>query len=442
MVNLMSDFKNLTLPEKNFRGFLWIWATQKISLLGSQIVSFAVIWYLTVESGSTLILALSTIASIVPMILISPFAGVLADKFNKNAILLIADFAQALATAGLILLFSLGIAELWHIIALLFVRGVCQGFQMPVAAAINALMVPEEKINSINAIDQIFNSLLMISTPAIGAYALLVFDIGQIYWLDVFTFIPPALVLLLVRIPAVVKNGGNGEKSSFKKDFGEGLTYIKTSGLVPVFFMFATANFIVVPIFSLFSMLILDHHGGTATQYGWVEIMFHVGLLVGSAVLIISKKKATMKSVMFYAVLLSVSLLGIGLVPAGIWWAFYAACLTLGFILAFIDTQLMSVLQLTVPKELQGRVFSTMFTIIKALNPIGLIIWGIVGEFIPVFWIFILSPIISLVVYFFMLRGTNLLHYGEDLTLDSREMVKSEIPELTSLSESPVVESQ
>ena len=434
----MFEFEN---EKKKFHGFLWIFLTQKISLLGSQIVSFAVIWYLTVESGSTLILALSSIANIVPMIIIAPFAGVLADKLNKNAILLIADFAQAVATVGLILLFSFGIAELWHIIALLFVRGVCQAFQMPAGVSINALMVPEEKISSINAIDQIFSSLLMISTPAIGAYAITVFNIGQIYWLDVFTFIPPAIVLLLIRIPAVVKNGGNGEKSSFKKDFGEGLDYIKSSGILSALALFGAANFIVVPIFSLFSILILDYHGGNATQYGLVEIMFHVGLLVGSAVLIISKKKATMKSVVFFAILLSVSLLGIGLVPAGVWWAFYVICLSLGFILAFIDTQLISIMQITIPKELQGRVFSTMMTIIKSLNPIGLIIWGIVGEFIPVFWIFILSPIISLVVYFFMLRGTNVMHYGEVLTEDSDDKIHSNIPELSPYSKS-TVESQ
>ena len=85
----------------------------------------------------------------------------------------------------------------------------------------------------------------------------------------------------------------------------------------------------------------------------------------------------------------------------------------MGVNLAYIDTQLISVLQTTIPKELQGRVFATMFTIIKALNPIGLIIWGIIGESIPVLLIFFIAPGLSLVVYFILLKFTNMMHYGE-----------------------------
>ena len=85
----------------------------------------------------------------------------------------------------------------------------------------------------------------------------------------------------------------------------------------------------------------------------------------------------------------------------------------LGLNLAFIDTQLISVLQTTIPPEVQGRVFSTMFTIIKSLNPIGLVIWGIIGEFTPIVAIFLISPGISLIVYAFLVKFTNILHYGE-----------------------------
>ncbi len=399
-------------PKKNFLGYIAIFISQYFSLIGSQIVSFAVIWYLTITTGSSLILSLATFANLVPMIIVSPFAGVIADKFSKNFILIFTDALQAVATLGLIILFYLGIFQIWHIIILMGIRGTCQGFQMPVSIAVTSLMVPEEKIKKINAIQQIFSSILMISTPALGAYLVSVFPIEQIYWLDVISFIPSAIVLLFIKIPKVSQDE-KSQKMSFKKDFGEGMKYIKTSGLMPVFFMFAIANFIVVPIFSLLPLLIVDYHEGTVTQYGITEIMFHVGLLLGSFILIVSKKKSTMKSVVIFGALLSVSILLMAFVPKGIFWLFYITCAILGLVLAFIDTQLISVLQVNIPKELQGRVFSTMFTIIKALNPIGLVIWGVLGHYIPIISIFILSPIISLVIYLILLKSTDITHYGE-----------------------------
>jgi len=399
-------------PKKNFLGYVGILSSQYFSLIGSQIVSFAVIWYLTITTGSSLILSLATFANLVPMIIVSPFAGVIADKFSKNFILIFTDALQAVATLGLIILFYLGIFQIWHIILLMAIRGTCQGFQMPVSVAVTSLMVPDEKIKKINAIQQILSSILMISTPAIGAYLVSIFPIEKIYWLDVISFIPSALVLLFIKIPKVSRDE-KSQKMSFKKDFGEGMKYIKSSGLMSVFFYFAIANFIVVPIFSLLPLLIVNYHQGSATQYGITEIMFHVGLLFGSFILIASKKKSTMKSVVIFGVLLSVSILMMAFVPKGTFWLFYITCAILGLVLAFIDTQLLSVLQVNIPKELQGRVFSTMFTIIKSINPIGLVIWGVLGQYISIKLIFILSPVISLVIYFFLLRNTKILQYGE-----------------------------
>ncbi|MHA1611020.1 MAG: MFS transporter, partial [Promethearchaeota archaeon] len=352
------------------------------------------------------------------MIIVSPIAGVIADRMNKNVMLIVTDLLQALSTFVLIILFSLGINQLWHIIALLAVRGICQGFQMPVAVAITSLMVPEDKIKPINSINQIFNSLLGIASPAIGAIVIANFTIQQIYWLDVFTFIPTAIILLLIRIPSVYKkvstsSEGNEEKSSFQQEFKEGFSYIKTSGLSSIFALFAVANFIVVPVFALFPLLILDHHGGGATQYSWVEVLFQAGIIIGAILLMASKKKSSMKGVIIAGMFLSVVLLAIGLIPAGWFWLFFIGCFALGINLAFIDTQLISVLQSTIPKELQGRVFSSMFVVIKALNPLGLILWGLIGEIIPVYLIFLIAPSISLVVYFVLVKTTKMMSYGE-----------------------------
>lgn len=127
-----------------------------------------------------------------------------------------------------------------------------------------------------------------------------------------------------------------------------------------------------------------------------------------------SKRQGSMKSVIISGMMLSVVLLGLSLVPRGWFWLFFIICFLMGINLAYIDTQLISVLQTTIPKDLQGRVFATMFTLIKAMNPVGLIILGMIGEMVPVIWLFLISPSISLVVYFLLIKFTKMMHYDEN----------------------------
>lgn len=404
--------ENNDIENKTFHGFLWIFSSQYFSLIGSQIVSFAVIWYLTELTGSTLILSIASIVSIVPMIIISPFAGVITDRANKNKILLITDAIQAVATLVLIFLFSLNIIQMWHIISLLGVRGICQGFQNPVTVSVLPIMVPEDKLKTMNSINQICRSLLSIASPAIGAIVLSFFTIESIYLLDVFTFIPSALVLLFIRIPSVRKQEPEKELTLLQ-DFTEGFKYIKKSGLSPIFIMFAASNFLVWPCFSLFSLLVLDYHGGAVINYSWMEILYQIGIIGGSFLLLISKKKGSMKSVILGTFMLPFLLILIALVPGGNWVIFYIICFLLGTDLAYIDTQLMSVLQTNIPKYLQGRVFSTMFTISKSINPIGLILLGILGEFISINLLYIIGPTISICIYCFLLKYSKIGHYDK-----------------------------
>ncbi|MCF2138653.1 MAG: MFS transporter [Candidatus Lokiarchaeota archaeon] len=158
----------------------------------------------------------------------------------------------------------------------------------------------------------------------------------------------------------------------------------------------------------------MEYHNGGASEYSWVEILFQAGLILGSILLMASKRQGSMKSVIISGMMLSVVLLGLSLVPRGWFWLFFIICFLMGINLAYIDTQLISVLQTTIPKDLQGRVFATMFTLIKAMNPVGLIILGMIGEMVPVIWLFLISPSISLVVYFLLIKFTKMMHYDEN----------------------------
>jgi DHA3 family macrolide efflux protein-like MFS transporter len=417
-----NDKESVVKQEKytsNFSGFMLIFSGQIISLFGSSIVQFAMSWYLAQETGSEIILSLATFCGLLPMVIISPFAGVITDRFSRKWILIISDMLTAFATLIIIILFILGVGDIWQILVLLAVRGFAQGFQFPASMSVQSTMVPQNKLPKVNALNSILNSLIFIASPAIGALATEFFSIEQILWLDVFTFIPAAIILFLVKIPKLESEVKNIQEVSFKKDFLESFNYLKTSKIIYIIILFALVNIFINPLFSLLPLFIIEKHSGGVVQYGLLQIFFQVGIFSGGFIMMLWKGyKPRFKSVIISASFLGLGMLILGLMPSGIFWLLYITATILGIILAFIDTQVLTVLQIVIPKETQGRIFSTTFVFIKVLLPIALIGWGFLAESIGLTIVFIVSPILTLIITFIILLTTPVLeldkiHFNE-----------------------------
>ncbi len=394
----------------NFSGFMLIFSGQIISLFGSSIVQFAISWYLAKETGSEIILSLATFCGLLPMVIIAPFAGVITDRFSRKWVLIITDMMTAIATFFIILLFIFGIGDIWQILVLLAIRGIAQGFQFPASLSIQSTMVTQNKLSRVNAFNSILSSLIYIASPAIGAYATEFFSIEQILWLDVFTFIPAAVILFLVNIPKLESEVKNIQEVSFKKDFLESFNYLKSSKIISIIFLFALVNIFINPLFSLLPLFIIEKHSGDVLQYGLLQIFFQVGIFSGGIIMMLWKGyKPRFKSVIISATFLGLGMLILGIIPMGIFWAIYLIASVLGLTISFIDTQILSVLQIVIPKETQGRIFSTTFVFIKVLLPIALIGWGFLAENIGLTIVFIAAPIISLVISFIILLTTSVL---------------------------------
>ena len=110
------------------RMFFTIWSGQALSILGSQLVQFALIWYLTVQTGSATVLATASLVGMLPNVILGPFIGTLVDRWNRRRIMLNADSIVALATLLLVVLFSLNVVEVWHIYAVLLIRSLASTF--------------------------------------------------------------------------------------------------------------------------------------------------------------------------------------------------------------------------------------------------------------------------------------------------------------------------
>jgi len=191
--------------KRRFRHFLYFFSGQQISLLGSSIVSFAIIWWLTITTQSEMMLGIASLVSLGPFVLVAPISGILADRFDRKKMLITIDAFQAVFTIILSILFLTNHNSLAAVFVILGLRGAAQAFHTPISMSVAPTMVPQKHLSRINGLSYLFNGLIYIIGPVIGASLLAIpgINIGMILWADVITFVIALIPLLLITIPKV-----------------------------------------------------------------------------------------------------------------------------------------------------------------------------------------------------------------------------------------------
>ena len=169
--------------------FFTIWTGQAFSLLGSELVQFALVWYLTKQTGSASVLAFASFVALIPRVLISPFSGALVDRWNRQRVMIFADAAIALFTMLLAGIFWLGKIQIWHIFAIMFIRSLGSGFQWPAMQASTSLMIPKDQLAHISGLNQTLRGALGIVAPVAAALLMEFMPMFGILSIDVITAI-------------------------------------------------------------------------------------------------------------------------------------------------------------------------------------------------------------------------------------------------------------
>ncbi len=366
--------------QVTFRSYLFFWSGQLVSLLGSSIAQFVIIWWITLETGSALYLSIASFLGLVPMVILTPFTGVLVDRWNRKALIGIADFLQALVTVVLIFLFWLSSVSIWQVLVLLTLRGIFQAFHSPAATAIVPLMVPKAKLSRVNGLNYLFTGAVTLIGPVVAALLLAFWKIHQILWIDAITFIVAVIPLLIITIPSVRKKQ---DKSSFSKDLGEGLAFIKNArGFLPLLTLATLLNFLLTPLSTLLPYYVKFDHLGEVSDLAFVIAVFQGGILAGGLLMSVIKgfKKKTgaiMSSV--YIVFLGYAL--VALTPSGLFWFMALGGLIMAFCIPVANVSIQTIIQTVVPLKMQGRVNSVTMALASAATPLGMILSGVIVEF-------------------------------------------------------------
>jgi len=265
--------------------FFTIWTGQAFSLFGSQLVQFALVWWLTEKTGSGVVLTLATLAAVLPQVVLGPFVGTLVDRWDRRLTMIVADGATAAATLCLAILFALGVARLEHVYVALFVRSIGGGFHWPAMRASTTLMVPEAQLSRVAGLNQVLQGAMSIVAPAAGAALLALVPLQGILAIDVVTALLAIVPLAFLQIPSVVRSAASGA-GTFTRDLAEGFRFVVSwRGLLATAAIAALLNFLMAPAGSLLPLLVSRHFQGTAVHFAAANMAFGVGVVAGGAIL-------------------------------------------------------------------------------------------------------------------------------------------------------------
>ncbi len=374
-----------TVPWK--RNFFTIWGGQAFSLVGSALVQFALVWWLTVETGSATVLALGTLMGVLPQILIAPWAGAYVDRWNRRRTMIVADSLISLMALALMLAFLAGTAEVWMVLLAMFGRAAVSGFHWPAMQAATSLMVPERHLGRVGGLNQaMFGLSSVIAAPA-GAVMIALFPMWAVLSVDLITAVIAIVPLLFIPVPEPDRDGER--KPSLSNELKEGLAFLKGwRGALSIIILFMIANLLLSPAFSLLPLLVIDHFQGGAAEYAGMEALAGIGMLVGGVLLgVWGGGKRKVVTMLVFTLVLSLAITAMGIIPSELLLLAYGFCAVVGLSLSLLNGSMMAMMQASVPFAMQGRVFALISAGATAMMPAGLLLAGpLADEFGVRFW--------------------------------------------------------
>ena len=385
--------KEITLitPSKLMnRNFLLLWQGQAVSQIGTQISTIAILFWLKHATESPTLMGVMAMISGLAAVVVGPIAGAFADRYSRRSIIIICDLLSGaiVLSLSLLMLFEES-ARALCLIGVFFVStlvSVLHSFFMPAINASTADLVPKEKVAGANSMLQASTKLSSLVGMGIGGMLFRVLGAPLVLLIDGITYIFSGISELFITIPQTLpeNNGQVGARANqLKQEILEGLRYVRTNtGLSQLLMIAMGLNFFMAPILGLFPFYVEDHLKLHAGWYGYLLALYGVGNLLGfvlaGTIKVSGKSRAPV--VVGFMLLASVltGLLGVVNTPG------MAASVVIGIGASsgFMNVNIWTILQITTPSEIRGRVFGLLATMSACLLPIGMGLAGVAASLV------------------------------------------------------------
>ncbi|MGF0116142.1 MFS transporter [Promicromonospora sp. Marseille-Q5078] len=367
---------------------------QTVSLLGSMLVQFAVMWHLTIVTQSGSVLMLSIVFGMLPQAFVSIFGGVWADRHSRKLLIIGADSAIATITLALALLMLSGVDDLWLIYVALAVRSTFAGIQTPAVNALVPQIVPAPQLIRINGINQSIQSGMMLLAPVLAAAIYASFDIVAVFLVDVVTAVLGVGMLLLVTVPRLVRRDDPGAEEAAEApparptyfgDLAAGVRYVRGHGPVKwLMTIFAVTMVLIGAPSYLTPLMVTRTFGDEVWKLTTNEVFWAAGMLAGGLAMALVGTRVTNRVALIVGTTFGAGVFTVGLGLSTNMWLFFTLGLFVGVSFTLMSAPSMAILQETVEPEMQGRVFGFVGIVMTVAMPLSMVVFGPLADRVSV----------------------------------------------------------
>lgn len=405
--------------KKNIVLFL---ASQTLSLFGSALVQYAIMWYITLSTQSGVMMTISIICGFLPTFFLSPFAGVWADRYNRKLLIILSDSMIALSTLILAILFYIGYDAIWLLFVMSAIRSLGAGVQIPAVNAYIPQIVPQDKLTKVNATNGTIQAMVMLISPMISGALLTVASLEAIFIIDVVTAsIAVTVLFFFLKVP-VHSKALEKQTISYFEDMRKGLLYIQSHSYIKTFFIFCAFLFILAaPVAFLTPLQVARSFGGDVWRLTAIEVTFSIGMMAGG--LIMTSWGGFENRV--HTMILSLLIIGIctfalGIIP--VFWIYLIFMSVVGIAMPMFNTPSIVLIQEKVEEDYMGRVFGVFGMISSSMMPLGMLLFGPLADIIRIEYMLIATGLLLFIQGFLLLGNKVLVQAGRPgAVVESRE---------------------
>jgi DHA3 family macrolide efflux protein-like MFS transporter len=387
-------------------------ASQTLSLLGSSLVQYAIVWYITLETKSGLMMTLSIVCGFVPTFILSPFAGVWADRYDRKRLIVLADGFIALVTLALAIVFMAGYKAVWLLLLAQAFRAVGSAVQGPAVGAILPQIVPEDRLMRANGIIGTIQSAIMIVSPMLSGALLGLASIEAIFFVDVVTAALAIGVMLGFLKVAPHAKALARQTVGYFEDMRLGFSYIRERPcLLGLFGYLALFLFMVAPAAFLTPLQATRTFGPDVWRLTAIEVAFSGGMLAGGIVVAAwGGFRNRMHTMVAANLVMALCTFALGLVP---WfWLYLAVMAVFGIVLPLFNSPSAVMLQEQVEQDYLGRVFSILTMLSTSVMPLGMLAFGPLADLVRIEWILLATGAAMFLHGLLVLGNRRLIEVG------------------------------
>ena len=363
--------------------FTVIWLGQVLSLMGTAMTAFALTIWAWQVTGEATALALVGFFSFAPTVLFSPIAGALVDRWNRKLVMILADLGTCVPTVVVLLLYTTGWLQVWHLYITGAFAAVFQSFHFPAYSAAVTMILPKEQYTRASGMISMAQSASGIFAPVFGAVLLSFVGLSGVMAVDIITCLAAIAVVLSVNIPnPPTSEEGRKSKGSLLKESVYGFRYIyERPSLLGLLLVFFATNLILTLSGTLSAPMILARTNNDNVMLGIVLSLSGLGGSLGGLLLTMwggPKRKVDGVLMGIAASSLCVSLFGLGR-EVYVW--SLTAFLGL-FMIPTANGASQAIWQAKVAPDIQGRVFSARLLIAQISGPISMLLGGLLADYV------------------------------------------------------------